>query len=128
MDQHDTNPAPSVDETRATNWATSGGVIGALLTSVCCIGPLVLLLLGVTGAWIGHLTALEPYKPFFAAVALVFIGIGFWQIYFKSRPVCKAGSYCAKPGASILTQVSLWAASVLVGLALTISWWAPLFY
>lgn len=102
--------------------------MGAILASACCIGPLVLLALGVSGAWISNLTLLEPYKPFFAAIALGFIGTGFWQVYFKSRSACEPGSACAKPGASVLTHVALWGATVLVGLALTISWWAPLFY
>ena len=42
-------------------WA-SGGALGAILASSCCIVPLLLLSLGISGAWIGNLTALEPYK------------------------------------------------------------------
>ena len=42
----------------------TGGLIGAVLASTCCLGPFVLLLLGVSGAWISHLTALAPYQPF----------------------------------------------------------------
>jgi mercuric ion transport protein len=57
----------------------TGGVIGAILASTCCIAPLVLLTLGVSGAGIGNLTALEAYKPLFAGIALVFIGLGFRQ-------------------------------------------------
>ena len=78
-------------------WFAAGGVLGAILASTCCIAPLVLLTLGISGAWIGTLTALEPYKPIFAVVALVFIGLGFRQIYFKAKPVCVDGTYCAKP-------------------------------
>ncbi|EMR15037.1 mercuric transport protein, partial [Klebsiella quasipneumoniae] len=29
----------------------------------CCLGPLVLIALGFSGAWIGNLTVLEPYRP-----------------------------------------------------------------
>ena len=58
-------------------WFAAGGVIGAVLASSCCIAPLLLLTLGVSGAWIGNLTALEPYKPVFLGVALVFIGLPF---------------------------------------------------
>ncbi|MGE0278068.1 MAG: mercuric transporter MerT family protein [Nitrospiraceae bacterium] len=102
--------------------------MGAILASACCIAPLVLLTLGVSGAWIGNLTALEPYKPYFAGVAIVFIGLGFQQIYFKAKPACADGSYCARPESSLLTKTALWLATVLVVLALTISWWAPFFY
>ena len=44
------------------SWLATGGILGALLASSCCIVPLVLISLGVSGAWIGNLTALEPYK------------------------------------------------------------------
>lgn len=113
---------------RKKSWFAAGGVIGAILASTCCIAPLALLMLGVSGAWIGTLTALEPYKPYFAAVALVFIGLGFRQVYFKTKPACVEGSYCATPQSSFITQSALWLATALVLLALTINWWAPLFY
>lgn len=115
-------------EDRKKSWFAAGGVIGAILASTCCIAPLALLMLGVSGAWIGTLTALEPYKPYFAAVALVFIGLGFRQVYFKAKPACVDGSYCAKPQSTLITKTALWLATVLVLLALTIDWWAPLFY
>jgi mercuric ion transport protein len=113
---------------RSKNWFATGGVISALLASSCCIAPLALLTLGISGAWIGALTALEPYKPYFAAAALIFIGLGFRQVYFKPKPVCAGDSYCARPRSSRITKTALWLASVLVLLALTIGWWAPLFY
>ena len=34
----------------------------AILASACCLGPLLLVLFGVMGAWIGNLTRLEPYR------------------------------------------------------------------
>ena len=106
----------------------TGGVVGAILASACCVAPLLLLMLGVSGAWIGNLTALEPYKPLFATVALIFIGLGFWHVYFKTKPACDDGSYCARPESALITKAALWFSTVLVGLALTINWWAPLFY
>ena len=109
-------------------WFATGGVIGAILASSCCIAPLVLLTLGVSGAWIGTLTALEPYKPYFAGVALIFIGLGFRQVYFTAKPACVDGSYCAKPQSALIAKTALWLATGLVLLALTIDWWAPLFY
>ena len=42
----------------------------------CCVIPFALFLAGVSGAWIGNLTALEPYQPIFAGVSLAFIGYG----------------------------------------------------
>jgi mercuric ion transport protein len=109
-------------------WFAAGGVIGAVLASSCCIAPLMLLTLGVSGAWIGNLTALEPYQPVFLGVALVFIGLGFRQVYCKPKPACEEGSYCAKPESALVTKTALWVATLLVVLAGSIDWWAPLFY
>jgi mercuric ion transport protein len=61
-------------------------------------------------------------------VALVFIALGFRQVYFKTKAACVEGSYCARPRSSLITKTVLWLATVLVVLALTINWWAPLFY
>ena len=47
------------------------GGLAAILASTCCLGPLVLVLLGVSGAWIGNLTRLELYRPFFLGAALI---------------------------------------------------------
>lgn len=113
---------------RRKSWLAAGGVLGAVLASTCCIGPLVLLSLGISGAWIGNLTALEPYKPVFAAIALVFIGLGFWQVYVRPRMACEPGSYCARPGSALFTKTALWFATALVLAAITIGWWAPFLY
>lgn len=114
-------------ETRK-RWYAAGGIIGAVLASSCCIVPLLLVTVGVSGAWIGSLTALEPYKPYFAASALVLIGLGFWHAYAKRKPACEDASYCARPESSHLTKIALWLVTVLVILAMTVVWWAPLFY
>ncbi|WP_265519699.1 mercuric transporter MerT family protein [Nitratireductor luteus] len=103
-------------------------VIGAFLASACCVVPLLLVMLGISGAWIGNLTMLEPYKPYVVAATLVPLGLGFWQVYFKPKTVCEPGSYCARPRSAIITKAALWIATVIIVLAITIGWWAPLFY
>jgi len=108
--------------------AATGSVIGAILASSCCIVPLLLVTLGVSGAWIGSLSALEPYKPWFAAVTMLFLGIGFWQVYCKPKQDCEEGSYCASPKSDRVVKIALWSATLLVALTLTIDYWAPLFY
>src|SRR3546814_2494073 len=58
---------PKATASRRPGWFAAGGVVGALLASTGCLEPLLLLMLGVAGAWMGNLTALEPYKPYAAA-------------------------------------------------------------
>ena len=109
-------------------WLAAGGIAGGLLASSCCIAPLVLVTLGVSGAWIGNLTALEPYKWYFVAVTLGFLAAGFWHIYFRAKPDCEDGSYCARPQSAVITKTALWAGTALIALSSTIDWWAPYFY
>lgn len=124
----ETLEATAEPASRKQSWFAVGGVMGAILASACCIGPLVLLLLGVSGAWISNLTALEPYKPLFATVALVSIGFGIRRVYFKPKSVCADGTLCATPRSSRITKTALWLSTALVVLALSVGWWAPLIY
>lgn len=108
-------------------WA-GGGALGALLASSCCIAPLILVSLGVSGAWIGNLTALEPYKWMFIAVAVAFLGLGFRHVYFSQSEPCEDGTYCARPESSLIVKIALWLATGLIAASATVDWWAPLFY
>jgi len=105
----------------------AGGVIGAILASSCCVLPLVLLTLGVSGAWMGNLTALAPYQGYFIAATLLFIGAGFWHVYWKPKKACEEGSYCASPMSDRVIKVALWFATILVALALGINFILPYF-
>ncbi len=103
----------------------AGGILGALAASSCCILPLALFSLGISGAWIGNLTVLAPYKPYFAAVTLGFLGYGYYLAYVKPRQACADGS-CARPLPNRLVKSSLWIATVLVLAALAFDFVAPL--
>ncbi len=104
----------------------AGSLVGAVLASSCCIAPLVLLTLGISGAWIGTLTALAPYQGLFTVVGLVCLASGFWFVYWKPRKTCESGSYCASPASNRVIKVVLWSATGLIGVAITVDWWTPL--
>src|SRR5262249_60087344 len=74
-----------------------GGLLGALVASSCCFLPLVLFGLGVSGAWIGNLTQLAPYQPFFIAATIACLGYGYWLVYRSSKVACAGGAACARP-------------------------------
>lgn len=46
-----------------TKGSLVAGALAALGASACCAGPLILLLLGISGGWASHLIAFEPYSP-----------------------------------------------------------------
>ena len=115
--------AAPVPET--SGWLAAGGLLGGVLASTCCILPLALLTLGVSGAWIGRLTALTPYQPIFLTVAVLFLGVGFWRVYGPPARRCAVDGSCAR-GPSRTTRVGLWLAAVLVGAALAVDLVVPL--
>ncbi len=115
------------DQNRS-RWLAAAGISGALIASSCCVVPLLLVTLGISGAWIGNLTALEPYKPYFLGLTILLLGFGFWYVYFKPKKDCEEGSYCARPSSARITKSALWIATVLVLLSATVDFWAPLFY
>lgn len=89
-------------------------VFGAVLASSCCIVPLALFSLGIGGAWIANLTALAPYKPYFATIAGALILAGFISMRRRRRRSCDVDGYCATTLSTRVTTVALWASSLLV--------------
>ena len=105
-----------LSEPKSGRSALALGGVAAILASTCCLGPLVLVALGFSGAWIGNLTALEPYQPIFAGVSLAFIGFGAWRLRRKRQVACADG-YCATPQSDRIAKIGLWTAATLVVLA-----------
>ncbi|NNE06706.1 MAG: mercury transporter MerT [Xanthomonadales bacterium] len=114
------------DAQRTRQATTIVSLAGAILTSSCCILPLVLVSLGVSGAWIGTLTSLEPYKHLIALVTLVLLAAGFWLVYRKTPEGCEGA--CPPQTENRLGKAVLWVATILVLVSLTVELWAPLFY
>lgn len=103
------------------------GIVAAIGASVCCVGPLVLLALGVSGAWIGSLIALEPYRPIFVGLTLLFLGLSFRKLYLVPQ-VCAPGTPCADPLSTRRQRIVFWVISFLLLGLLAVPWVAPLFY
>ena len=103
------------------------GGLAAVLASSCCLGPLVLLSLGVPGAWIGNLTRLEPYRPIFLGVALLALIIAARYLW---RPAsrCEPGAVCAAPAAQLAYRALFVVVAVLVLIAFAFPYVAPWFY
>jgi mercuric ion transport protein len=106
--------------------ALAGGVLAAIAASLCCLGPLVLVLLGVGGALGAQLKVFEPFRPFFLGAAVVALVFAWRKLY---RPAaCTPGSPCAQPRTARLYKVLFWLTAALVVLAFVFPLLAPLFY
>src|SRR5713226_3763389 len=103
------------------------GGLAAILASTCCLGPLVLVALGLSGAWIGNLTLLEPYRPLFIAGALVALFFAGRRI-FQPTQACQPSEVCAVPKTRRVYKTIFWIVSALVLVALVYPYVAKFFY
>ena len=101
--------------------------LAAIGASVCCVGPLVLLALGIGGTWVGNLTAMEPYRPVFMGLTLLFLGFAFRQLYLVPQ-FCAPGTPCADPRTLKRQRSIFWIVAALLFGLLAVPWFVPLFY
>lgn len=116
-----------MSDTQDGRTALVTGGVAALLASACCLGPLVLVGLGISGAWIGNLTALEPYRPLFLGAALLAMLFAYRGI-FRPATECKPGDVCAVPQVRRTYRIVFWIVAALVLIALAFPYVLPLFY
>lgn len=116
-----------MSETKNGRGALAASSLAAILASACCLGPLVLIALGFSGAWIGNLTVLEPYRPLFIGAALVALFFA-WRSIFRPLQACKPGDMCAVPQVRTAYKIIFWIVSSLVLVALAFPYVMPLFY
>ena len=113
------------DDRSQAGLIAAGGMLGALAASACCILPLVFVTVGISGAWIGNLTALAPYKPYLAAGAVALVSYGYYLVYVRPKQACADGS-CSRTLPGRIVKLSLWIATVLVVVALAFDYVVPL--
>jgi len=102
------------------------GLIAGITASACCIGPLVLLMLGISGSWISNLTALEPYRPIFIGITLLFLGLAFCKLYLVPQS-CAVDTPCAQPENLRKQRVLFWLVTAVIALMIAFPWYGPLF-
>jgi mercuric ion transport protein len=121
--------AETLENSRGRNGsgALLAGGLAAILASTCCLGPLLLVALGVSGAWIGNLTRLEPYRPLFIGAALVALFFAGRRI-FRPALACEPGTVCAVPRTSQIYKILFVTVSALVLIALVFPYVVKFFY
>ena len=120
------HPPPEVPSQGAGRSLLTGS-IAAILASTCCLGPLVLLMLGFSGAWITHLSLLEPLRPLFIGVALVAMWAAGRRIW-RPTVACHPGQVCAVPVVRRGYKLLFTAIGALVVLGLALPYVAHWFY
>jgi mercuric ion transport protein len=118
--------SPSQEPTSGGGALIAGG-LAAILASTCCLGPLVLISIGVSGAWISNLTVLEPYQPIFVGVAAIALLLA-WRRIWRPAAACEPGQVCAIPRVNRAYKLLFWVVVALVIAALGFPVIAPWFY
>jgi mercuric ion transport protein len=103
------------------------GVLAGIGASLCCVGPLLLLSLGLGGAWVANLTAFEPVRPLFMGLTLLFIGLSFHKLYL-TKLACEPGTPCANDDAIRRQRFIFWGVTLPLLVLLAFPWLATLFY
>ena len=83
------------------------GCVSALGASTCCVLPLVLVSIGVGGAWVAQLRELQQFQWIFIALALAAFGFAFYRLYLRSVP-CSPDSQCAIPAVKRRQRIAFW--------------------
>jgi len=107
--------------------ALAGGVLAGIGASACCVGPLLLLSLGIGGAWIGHLTALEPYRPVFIVVTVAFLGMAFRKLYLVPQ-TCAVDDDCVAERTRNTQRILFWILAPVTLVLVASPWILPIFY
>ncbi len=115
------------DEDRGARLAGWSSLLAALGMTSCCILPLGLAMMGVTGTFIGALSQLKVYQPWLLGFAAFSLAWGFWRAYRPLPPDACTGA-CASGARRRLTRIVLWAALALVIFTQLFTYWiAPTF-
>jgi len=102
--------------------ATTGVVVAAAASALCCAGPLVAIALGLSSA--GLAATFEPLRPYFVAGTILAIGFGFVVLRREERKACQPGTLCASPIARRRMKWALWIATVVAVPLVTFPWWS----
>lgn len=99
------------------------GTVAAIGASVCCAGPLLLVMAGISGTWISKLTAFEPYRPIFLLLTLACLGFAFHRLYFDQQN-CDSESGC-DPKRARRSRILFWVVAIPLLMLLAFPWYAP---
>lgn len=113
---------------RSTTFRTLlAGGLAAVGASACCAGPLLVVSLGLGGAWVGSLTAMEPLRPLFIVLVVLAFGLAFRRLYLAPAP-CAPDQACAVAAVRRRQRLIFWLVLLPAAALVAFPWYAGLFY
>lgn len=104
----------------------AAGAISALGASTCCVLPLVLVSIGVGGAWVAQLRELERFYYVFVVLAIGAFGYAFYRLYLRPMP-CAPDTACAAPPVRRRQRIAFWATLVAAKALMLSPFYVPYF-
>lgn len=101
----------------------TAGLASAVGASACCVLPLTLVSVGLGGAWVAQLRALERFAPIFIGIAILAFAYAFYRLYVMPAP-CAVQTQCALPATRRRQRIAFWATLVTAKLLIVF----PIFY
>lgn len=102
----------------------AAGAISALGASTCCVLPLVLVSIGVGGAWVAQLRELERFYYVFVAIAIGAFGYAFYRLYLRPVP-CAPDTACAALPVRRRQRIAFWIALIIAKLLVLFPFYGP---
>jgi mercuric ion transport protein len=107
---------------KASSATMAGSVVSGILASACCMGPLLLAFLGISGAALARV--LEPFRPYLLVVTYALLGGAFYVTYRPPAGACGPGQACNMPRTNRLGKAMLWIAAIVVVLTTSFPWYS----
>ncbi|MBY0273316.1 MAG: mercury transporter MerT [Alphaproteobacteria bacterium] len=109
-------------------WGTLIGALGSsFLASLCCIGPWLILTVGIGGTWATYIGFFEPYRPYMIVFVMLLFGYSFYKLYMKPPP-CGVGAACISPKVLFIQRGIFWIIVVISIALLAFPWYSGLLF
>lgn len=97
--------------TTSQKLSLAGSVLTALTASLCCLGPLVAVGLGL-GSF-GAAAAVEQWRPYLLALTVLLLAVSFYLVYRPAAQTCAEGD-CPPAPVGRWNKLVLWSGTLLV--------------
>src|SRR5436309_15871127 len=89
-----------------------GSIVAAFAASLCCITPLLFVLLGVGSLGVG--TIFETARPYMLACSVLLLAVAYYRTYLRAEPICAPGEACQVMPGRPTARIALWLATAAV--------------